>query len=211
MEKRRKQAVQNKDKAYRLNKDWGVGAVQARYNHDGHWYGRLDRFPGAFFDREGYILFATEKEYLAAGLSIGKQVSVKPNISALPGYVQVVSSDPATTDPEDAVSRAEGRELLQLHRTRERDSELVTRKKRRVLAETDRLECESCGFDFAAVYGQLGIGFAECHHTQPLAQAGERVTTLADLAVVCANCHRMLHRRPWRTVGELRELLLSRR
>jgi 5-methylcytosine-specific restriction protein A len=44
-----------------------------------------------------------------------------------------------------------------------------------------------------------------------LAQTGERVTTLDDLAVVCANCHRMLHKRPWRTVPELRELLRSRR
>jgi len=57
----------------------------------------------------------------------------------------------------------------------------------------------------------LGEGFAECHHTLPMGQAaGERRTRLADLAVVCANCYRMLHRQPWHTVPQLRELLRSR-
>jgi 5-methylcytosine-specific restriction protein A len=58
-------------------------------------------------------------------------------------------------------------------------------------------------------YGDLGAGFAECHHKLPLA-AGERRTLLSDLAIVCANCHRMLHRRsPWLTVEELQEILAT--
>jgi hypothetical protein len=207
----REKAVLNKDKAARLNTAWGVGAVQARYSDDGHWYAALARFPAALFDRNGYLYFATEQEYRTAPFSIGKQISVpKPGISALPGYVRVGDSDPPALDAVDDISVAEGRELLRLHRSRERNRGLVARKKRRVLIKTGRLECEACGFDFAAVYGELGAGFAECHHTQPLAQGtGERRTALTDLAVVCANCHRMLHRRPWRTVGELSQLLRS--
>jgi 5-methylcytosine-specific restriction protein A len=51
-----------------------------------------------------------------------------------------------------------------------------------------------CQFDFAATYGLLGREFAEVHHLRPLADLdGPIETTLADLAVVCANCHRMLH------------------
>ncbi|MEX0712093.1 MAG: HNH endonuclease [Pirellulales bacterium] len=209
----REKAVQNKDKAARLNTAWGVGAVQARYSDDGHWYAALARFPAALFDRNGYLYFATEQEYRTAPLSIGKQISVPmPGISALPGYVRVGDSDPPALDAVDDISVAEGHELLRLHRSRERNRGLVARKKRRVLTQMGRLECEACGFDFAAVYGELGAGFAECHHTQPLAQAaGERRTALTDLAVVCANCHRMLHRRPWRTVSELSQLLRSLR
>jgi hypothetical protein len=110
------------------------------------------------------------------------------------------------------VSAVEGRVLLRLHKVKERKPALVRAKKQTVWAATGRLVCEVCDFDFAAVYGELGSGFAECHHNQPLAEAAaERLTTLADLAVVCANCHRMLHRRPWRAVGELRELVHSRR
>ena len=57
------------------------------------------------------------------------------------------------------------------------------------------LRCEGCGFDFAATYGELGHGFAECHHVVPLAdlRAGSR-TRLSDLVILCANCHRMIHR-----------------
>jgi predicted HNH restriction endonuclease len=60
-----------------------------------------------------------------------------------------------------------------------------------------RLFCEvpGCGFDFETVYGELGSGFAEVHHLRPLGEPAQPVsTTLADLAVVCANCHRMIHR-----------------
>jgi hypothetical protein len=215
----REKAVMNKDKATRLNKDWGVGAVQALYSDDGHWYARLARFPAALFDRHGYLYFATEEEYLSAPINIGKQISVpKPGISALAGYVRFSDSAPSTAPGPTGgptageLSAAEGRELLRLHRVRERDRGLVARKKRWVHFESGRLACEVCGFDFAAVYGSLGDGFAECHHTVPLAQpVGRRRTRLSDLAIVCANCHRMLHRRPWHTVAGLRELLRSRR
>ncbi len=206
-------ATLNRTKAANLNKFWGVGATQARYSYDGHWYATLTRFPAALFDPHGYLYFATEEAYHAAPISIGKQISVpKPGISGLPGYVRV--ADPAAPAVPDAgeVSAAEGRELLRLHRTRERSRGLVARKKRSVLFESGRLACEACGFDFVAVYGPLGEGFAECHHTLPLGRAaGERRTRLSDLAVVCANCHRMLHRWPWHTVAGLRELLRTHR
>jgi 5-methylcytosine-specific restriction protein A len=69
-----------------------------------------------------------------------------------------------------------------------------------------RLACEVCSFDFKQHYGDLGEGFIECHHTQPLSfsTAGEK-TRLTDLALVCANCHRMLHRgSKWLSITELR-------
>jgi hypothetical protein len=130
-------------------------------------------------------------------------------VEVMPG---VPVGEVARAGLSDADSVAEGRELLRLHRTRERSRRLVARKKRSVLSARGRLACEVCGFDFAAEYGRLGEGFAECHHTLPLGQAaGERRTRLSDLAVVCANCHRMLHRRPWHTIPELRDLRRSRR
>jgi 5-methylcytosine-specific restriction protein A len=50
-------------------------------------------------------------------------------------------------------------------------------------------------FDFERTYGTLGRGYAQVHHLRRLADRGEDTTTaLADLAVVCANCHVMIHR-----------------
>jgi hypothetical protein len=61
-----------------------------------------------------------------------------------------------------------------------------------------RLICEvpTCRFDFHARYGELGAGFAEVHHKLPLGKSPPkgRPIKLSDLAVVCANCHRMIHR-----------------
>jgi 5-methylcytosine-specific restriction protein A len=84
-----------------------------------------------------------------------------------------------------------------LHRRRE--AKLRQGKIREVLKANDgKLVCEvrNCGFDFSARYGQLGSGYAQVHHKEPLSDAppqGRRVT-LQDLAIVCANCHVMIHR-----------------
>jgi len=105
----------------------------------------------------------------------------------------------------------EGQLLTRLHLNRERNRELVERKRQQTLATTGRLACEVCSFDFAQVYGGLGKGFAECHHIVPLSELpGTRMTPLTDLAIVCANCHRMLHRaRPVLTILELRTVVLN--
>jgi hypothetical protein len=57
------------------------------------------------------------------------------------------------------------------------------------------LACEVCRFDFAATYGNDLHGFADVHHLAPLSRAtGKVVTTLKDLAILCANCHWAIHR-----------------
>jgi hypothetical protein len=107
----------------------------------------------------------------------------------------------------------EGRRLLKLHKFWERKPQIVKRKKQSVLQATGLLLCEACGFNFAAVYGGLGEGFAECHHRWPLAEYdAEAPTCLEDLAVVCANCHRMLHRsRLAMNVEDLQALIVDLR
>ena len=115
---------------------------------------------------------------------------------------------PDVDETEGEQDPPEGRQVLVQHYRRERNPAKVKAKKQKVLAEIGRLECEVCGFDFAAVYGERGEGFIECHHRIPLSESGVRHTRLEDLALVCSNCHRMLHRGPgWLTVEELRALI----
>ena len=98
-------------------------------------------------------------------------------------------------DQEEEIEFDEGRILTRIHLDRERNATLVATKKRLVMTQTGRLECEACGFDFHAVYGDLGEGFAECHHTAPVATLNPGTNTrLTDLCVLCSNCHRMMHR-----------------
>lgn len=105
----------------------------------------------------------------------------------------------------------EGRILTRRHKQRERSSALVRKKKKQILKKTGKLGCEVCNFDFAEFYGEVGYGFAECHHNKPVAEIAEgEKTKLSDLSIVCANCHRILHKsRPWFTVQELRQTLTS--
>jgi 5-methylcytosine-specific restriction protein A len=59
--------------------------------------------------------------------------------------------------------------------------------------------CQVCGFNFAAHYGALGEGYIEAHHKVPLSEIPDdgavELSPKEDFAVVCANCHRMLHRK----------------
>jgi predicted HNH restriction endonuclease len=101
-----------------------------------------------------------------------------------------------TADVELAALEGAERMALVRHRKREqflRDAKVAEARK----LGNGRLKCEvpGCGFDFEAAYGELGRDYAQVHHLKPL---GDRTTPsetkLTDLAVVCANCHAMIHR-----------------
>ncbi|MEV8092734.1 HNH endonuclease [Kitasatospora sp. NPDC085879] len=121
----------------------------------------------------------------------------------------VLDDLPPVDDPQSGgYSAIEGRVLLQLHLRRERNQKLRREKIRQVTARGGALACEACGFDFARVYGDRGAGYIECHHIVPLHQAGEGRVRLDDLALICSNCHRMIHRQaPWLTPPQLKDLI----
>jgi hypothetical protein len=47
----------------KLNQEIALGAQQARFHRDGYWFDQLHTFPGALFDRDGYVLFETKMSY----------------------------------------------------------------------------------------------------------------------------------------------------
>lgn len=106
---------------------------------------------------------------------------------------------------------AEGRLLTRKHVARERSRSLVESKRKQAIGKHGKLFCEVCDFDFAAAYGDRGKDFIECHHTKPLSALAEgEKTHIDDLALVCANCHRMIHRgKQWLSISELKRLMQS--
>ncbi len=101
----------------------------------------------------------------------------------------------AIAPQDDESAFPEGRAQYRQHRSLERDAGIVRKAKAKRLQETGRLQCEVCFIDFKEVYGPLGEGFIEAHHTVPVATLrGNIRTKLVDIALVCSNCHRMLHR-----------------
>ncbi|PXX64170.1 5-methylcytosine-specific restriction protein A [Nocardia tenerifensis] len=111
--------------------------------------------------------------------------------------------------PEDIEVR-EGRLLAARYFRRERDPRLRKKKIESFLESEDQVHCEVCAFDFEATYGERGNGYIEVHHMIPLHVSGETKTKLADLILLCANCHRMIHSgSQWLHPDELRELLAA--
>lgn len=95
----------------------------------------------------------------------------------------------------DKIGYKEGRLILEEHRKRERNAEVIKKAKLAFLAEKGSLHCEICRFDFAKAYGVLGKGLIEGHHIKPVCEMKEGdVTLVEDIRMVCANCHRVIHK-----------------
>ena len=161
--------------------------------------------------------FLKSQANFSLGINEIKDKFAIENLTTLTSGVDIVSlfASESTSLPEDIdvldIGATEGLGVYVSHLRRERNRTVIDSKKERVLAEHGRLTCEVCGFDFAAIYGKLGDGYCEVHHKTPLASlSGTRVTALSDLAIVCSNCHRVLHRNtPMPSVSELKEYFVG--
>jgi len=65
---------------------------------------------------------------------------------------------------------------------------------------------------FKEVYGEIGEKYIIAHHVNPIGgRKRASKTTLDDIALVCTNCHDMLHRKdPSMSINELRSRIKSR-
>ncbi len=98
--------------------------------------------------------------------------------------------------PITATSFYEGDNITKEVTHKKRNASVVKLKKELALKENGKLICEICGFDFNKTYGhRLGNNFIECHHIEQLSKKLDRKVTVNNLALVCSNCHQMLHRR----------------
>jgi len=95
---------------------------------------------------------------------------------------------------EEGVEEGMEKTALRLHKFKERNPDIISKAKNKAGIE-NRLFCEVCLFNFEKQYSDLGKGFIECHHKQHISKGGIRKTKIEDLAIVCSNCHRMLHRK----------------
>ena len=75
-----------------LNKLWYVGAKHALYRKDGMWYHHLEEFPGALFDKNGYVVFQNRDDYISSPyLQHAQDLHVPSGIASIPDYVKVIS------------------------------------------------------------------------------------------------------------------------
>ena len=95
---------------------------------------------------------------------------------------------------ENEVEFAEGRLLTSFHLRRERHpgirrSLILDRRKK------GTLRCEVCNWAFGppgGIYEEVGF---DAHHLRPLGMhSGTTKTTLIEMALLCATCHRLVHK-----------------
>lgn len=105
----------------------------------------------------------------------------------------------------------EERVVTELHKRRERDHKLRERllSSRRKIG---RLACDMCCAQSQTGDPMLEDATFEAHHLLPLSMAAGRTTRLADVALLCANCHRLLHRaislkKSWLGLSEGKEII----
>lgn len=145
--------------------------------------------------RDGYEAVG---RYLAAPL-LGEEVAPGQEQNALGERVVLRAGAP------EGVLEGIARETVVLSRSRS----AVLRKE--ALKISGGL-CACCGVDFSLVLDGMGLRALQVHHRRQLAlRETPGVTTVADLAVVCANCHAIIHTNPKKAipVEELRQLWLE--
>jgi len=107
----------------------------------------------------------------------------------------------------------EGLEIeVKKHLKKERNRMVVELAKRRALERFGKLICQCCSINFRLMYGSHSGDFIEGHHVIPIGTGGVRKTKLEDIALVCSNCHRMLHKKisgtdKYPSVDDLRTIL----
>ena len=113
-----------------------------------------------------------------------------------------------TQEIEDAEGYPEGRASFKKHRSYERNPKVIKKAKSNFWKRHGFYECEACGFRFDKVYGKRGHKFIEGHHIKPVSEMKPGATTSPeDIALLCPNCHRMVHKKPFITVSELASII----
>lgn len=147
-----------------------------------------------FASREEHYVWSKIEEYLDL------KTLIEPTI-----FNDLIAEDYANGDLDS--TKTEGGTKIRTFKSIERSSKM-----RQIALKFHDYKCQVCEFDFEATYGEWGKNFAEVHHIKPLAELNGKKTKTnpkTDLVVLCANCHRMVHRKKGitLTVEELKKKL----
>ena len=146
-----------------------------------------------------------EANYVNYCLSLG----VEPSGYSKRKYWYLEIEDDFVENKQLVGSFPEGKIVERIHKSRERNQQLILAAKQNFEKKHGRLFCQVCKFDFEKNYGAIGKNYIEAHHTIPVSQMlPNHVTKIEDIALLCSNCHSMAHvRRPWLDMDELNLLI----
>jgi predicted HNH restriction endonuclease len=166
-----------------------------------HSFGLVEDHKGFFYNND--ILYAIE---LLDGLD---DMKAKIIARSLERYNQ--SEIVELTIENDEIEYPEGRIAYRQHKIRERDPRVAKEAKKRFKEKNNgNIFCEACGFNFKLIYGQRGSDFIESHHKRPISSMNmNEATKVKDIALLCSNCHKMIHKSPMITVEALAKAIIE--
>ena len=124
------------------------------------------------------------KEELVRALATAIRSELSDHGTTLAAEIQV---------EDDNTPYPEGKILTAMHKRRERNPRLRV-KLIQLRQKQGLLCCEMCKWGRTFPIGDYLTAALEAHHVVPLSSQEARDTRLADLALLCANCHRLIHK-----------------
>ena len=172
--------------------------------------GRISKLPPPFLAGE-ITLNVSELDSLGAYYEAGNICACKYDSGEIPAseillshlnqildvYRNLVDQELTISEPLEPEEEAhfEDPSKFRLHKRVERNHNLIKAVKR-----TKGYTCEACGFNFEKRFREIGRGFIEAHHLTPISKLEGTKIQLdpsKDFAVLCSNCHRMIHKSEW--------------
>lgn len=195
-----------------VRKRYAVGFAEALRVGAQDIAARVGRYPTHF--RPGPIDLAATKT-LTKGYELGNALAVYYPADALPndetiqadlrtmvdlyhravlsgGMAPVSTTDDDSDLPPEILELEEDLSAYREHKRVERDPKIA-----RAVKRAKGYTCEVCDLNFEKLYGEIGRQFIEAHHLQPVSTVKGQVlrrNPVTDFAVLCSNCHRMIHR-----------------
>lgn len=131
--------------------------------------------------------------------SIPSDFELKMDLKAVLDLYDDLMNGEAASEAESLVEGDEPENLhfedatkFRLHKRIERNVKLAKEAKR-----IHGYTCQACELNFEEKYGEIGKGYIEAHHLETLSTLkGKKVSRdpQKDFVVLCANCHRMIHK-----------------
>lgn len=174
--------------AKKINTNFNLEANHIFYFHQGTWYHNLKKFPGILVDRNGYVRFETEDDYINDSfLQHGTRLHIRDGISSMPNYIefteiqkfmvnQFSSEETSTTDQAERIPRNID--------TIPRNQSLV-----RLVKRLRDNTCQIC--DLKLEISQ-NVFYSEVHHIRPLGIPHDGPDIISNMICVCPNCHKKL-------------------
>lgn len=171
-----------------LNKILSVNAKHALYRDDGKWYHNLTQFPGVLFDKNGYIIFKSEEDYINnPNLQIKKDLHITNGIESLANYIKFTEREKELikgiafgTKDKDQNEESTIRVI--------REIEIILRKKK-LVDKIKKLYYNTCQLCETQVVIGENIYYSEVHHIIPLGKPHNGLDDIENMMCVCPNCH----------------------